>query len=88
MARIVTQALRNARFRQLHRLRGSLRSFAKNLRRFRRSFGLRHNESTSKHPHSKISSIFQAHQSQDQIARHCLRQSVHHWKVPGLDESH
>ena len=59
MARITTKTVRNARFRQLHRLRGSIRSLTKDLRGLGRGSRLRHHEPASKFPYSQISPIFQ-----------------------------
>ena len=88
MARITTKTVRNARLRQLHRLRGSIWSLAKDLRGLSRGSGLRHHEPASQLPYSQIPPIFQTQQSQDQVARHCLCQSIYHRPVTSTYEPH
>ena len=67
MARIAAQTLRTARFSGLHGLRGFIWSFAKNLRGFSRSPGLRFLEPTIEFLDSKILAVFQTLQPKDQV---------------------
>ena len=72
----------------LQRVRGSVRSAAKDLRRLGRDFGQRRAEPAAEHSDPQVPAVFPAQLVQDPLARAGLRQPVHHQPDPGPHDPH